>query len=255
MLKEKVIPMFQIDPYLARLAHEERCIGTPLPGFPGILPPWGRQLPYHPHLHSMVPGGGLAEDRTTWRPSRATCSVPVKALAPMSRALFTEDMGQAGLLGQIDPLVWTTTWNVHSQANHHGHSAFTYLAPAVFRVALSNRRIVGLNDHTVTVTSRTLGSARPRTTTLDAMELLRRCLQPVVPDGFRKVRHCGCLHARCAIPPDAIRLRIAQAHPRACQPTRLVPPAPGVAFCPTCGGPMRGVMRLWTSHSALLDTG
>ena len=55
-----------------RLAHEERFIGPNLPGFPGILHPWGRQLQDHPHIHSMVPGGGLSADRTTWRPSRAS---------------------------------------------------------------------------------------------------------------------------------------------------------------------------------------
>jgi hypothetical protein len=240
---------------LKRLAQEERFIGTNLPGFPGILPTWGRPLQYHPHIHSIVPGGGLAKDRTTGRPSRANFSVPVKALAPIDRALFKEDMGQAGLLEQIDPLVWTTHWNVHRQANPDGHTSFTYLAPYVFKVAISNSRIVSLKDRTVTFTSRTLGSARPRTTTLDALEFLRSFLQHVVPDGLRKVRHCGFLHASGAIPPDTIRLMRAKAPPLGCQPTRLVPPEPGVAFCPTCGGPMRVVMRLWTSNSALLDTG
>jgi len=114
---------------LKRLAQAERFIGTTLPGFPGILPTWGRQRQYHPHLHSMVPGGGLAEDRKTWLPARANFSVPVQALAPIYRALFKEAMAQAGLLAQIDPLVWHTNWNVHSQANPNGHTSFTYLAP------------------------------------------------------------------------------------------------------------------------------
>ena len=109
---------------LKRLAHAERCIGTNLPGFPGILHTWGRPLQYHPHIHSMVPGGGLSEDRTTWRPSRANFSVPVKALSPIDHALFKEDMGHAGLLGQIDPLVWQTNWNVHRQANPDGPASF-----------------------------------------------------------------------------------------------------------------------------------
>lgn len=240
---------------LKRLAHEERFIGTNLPGLTGILHTWGRQLQYHPHIHSIVPGGGLSKDRTTWLPSRANFSVPVKALSPMYRALCKEDMGQAGLLEQIDPLVWKTNWNVHRQANPDGHTSFQYLAPYVFTVAISTSRIVALRDRTVTFTSRTLGSSRPRTTNLDAMELLRRFLQHVLPDGFVKVRHFGFLHASCAIPTDTIRLMISKAHPLSGQPTRLVPPEPGVAFCPICGGPMRVVMRLWTSNSALLDTG
>src|SRR5262249_27697028 len=82
---------------LKRLAQDERFIGTDLPGVPGVLHTWGRQFQSHPHLPYIVPGGGLAKDRTTWRPSRANCFVPVKALSPISRALFTEEMRQAGL--------------------------------------------------------------------------------------------------------------------------------------------------------------
>jgi len=239
---------------LKRLAKDARCIGTDLPGFLGVLHTWGRQLQYHPHIHSIVPGGGLSKDRTTWRPSRANFFVPVKALSPMYRALFTEDMRQAGLLEHIHPQVWTIPWNVHSQAQPHGHSAFPSLAPSVFRVAISNQRLVSLQDRTVTFTSRTVGSTRPRTTDLDVMEFLRRFLQHVLPDGFMNVRHCGFLHARCAIPPDTLRLMIVQAHPLAFKPMQRVSPEPLATLCPTCGAPMRLVMRLWTSHRALVET-
>jgi hypothetical protein len=88
---------------LKRLAHDERFVGTDLPGFTGVLHTWGRQLQYHPHIHDMVPGGGLAKDRTGWLPSRANFFVPVKALAPIYRALFKEAMQHAGLLEHIDP--------------------------------------------------------------------------------------------------------------------------------------------------------
>jgi hypothetical protein len=156
--------MFQASAQaLKRLARAERCIGTNLPGFTGILPTWGRQLPYHPHIHDIVPGGGLAEDRTTWRPSRAHFYVPVQALSPIDRALFKEDMDQAGLLAQLAPLLWQITWNGHSQANPNGHTSCQYLAPAVFKVALSHRHIVSLKDRTVTCTDRKPGRARPRT--------------------------------------------------------------------------------------------
>jgi hypothetical protein len=239
---------------LKRLAKDERFIGTDLPGFTGVLHTWGRQLQYHPHIHYIVPGGGLSKDRTTWRPSRANFFVPVKALSPIYRAIFKDNMRQAGLLGHIDPQVWTIPWNVHSQANHHGHSAFTYLAPYVFKVAISNQRLVSLTDRTVTFTYRKVGSARPRTTHLDVMEFLRRFLQHVLPDGFMKVRHFGFLHASCAIPPATIRLMIVQAHPSDDQPTQRKPPQPLAARCPVCGVPMRVVMRLWTSPQAFVDT-
>jgi Putative transposase len=240
---------------LKRLAQEERFIGTNLPGFTGILHTWGRQLQYHPHIHYIVPGGGLSADRTTWRPSGANFYVPVKALSPIYRALFKEAMDQAGLLVQIDPLVWHTNWNVHSQANPNGHTSFTYLAPYVFKVAISNSRIVSLKDRTVTFTYRKLGSARPRTTHLDVMEFLRRFLQHVLPDGFMKVRHFGFLHASCAIPLATLRLMIVQAHPVDFKPTQSSLPAPRAALCPTCGAQMHVVMRLWTAHKVFVDTG
>jgi len=239
---------------LKRLATDERFIGTDLPGFTGVLHTWGRQLQYHPHIHYIVPGGGLSADRTTWLPSRANFFVPVKALSPIYRAIFKDDMRQAGLLEHIDPQVWTIPWNVHSQANHHGHSAFTYLAPYVFKVAISNRRIVGLKDRTVTFTYRKVGSARPRTTQLDAIEFLRRFLQHVLPDGFMKIRHFGFLHASCALPLATVRLMMVQAHPSDKPPPQRKPPPPRVARCPTCGAPMGLVMRRWTSPRDFVDT-
>jgi hypothetical protein len=240
---------------LKRLAQDERFIGTDLPGFTGVLHTWGRQLQYHPHIHYIVPGGGLSKDRTTWRPSRANFFVPVKALSPIYRALFKEAMRQAGLLEHIDPQVWTIPWNVHSQANHHGHSAFTYLAPYVFKVAISNHRLVSLTDRIVTFTYRKVGSARLRTTHLDAIEFIRRFLQHVLPHGFMKVRHFGFLHASCAIPPATIRLMIMQVHPVDAPPPQRRPPQPLAARCPTCGAPMRVIMRLWTSNNGFVDTG
>jgi len=240
---------------LKRLAQDARFIGTDLPGFTGVLHTWGRQLQYHPHIHSIVPGGGLSKDRCGWMPSRVHFFVPVKALSPIYRAIFKQEMQHAGLLKHIDPQVRDIPWNVHSQANPNGHSAFKYLAPYVFKVAISNSRIVCLKDRTVTFTYRKPGSSRPRTTHLDVMEFLRRFLQHVLPDGFMKVRHFGFLHASCAIPTDTLRLMILTPQPLGGKPTPIAHPAPFVAFCPPCGGPMRVVTRLWTANRAFVDTG
>jgi Putative transposase/Transposase zinc-binding domain len=240
---------------LKQLAKDQRFIGTDLLGFTGVLHTWGRQLQYHPHIHDIVPGGGLSPDRTAWRPARTNFLVPVKALSPISRALFKEEMHHAGLLERIDPQVWTIPWNVHSQAKPHGHSAFTSLAPYVFKVALSNHRLVSLPDRTVTFTYRKVGSARLRTAHLDVMEFLRRFLQHVLPHGFMKVRHFGFLHTSCAVPLATIRLLMGQSHPSEGRPPQRKPPPPRVARCPTCGASMRVVMRLWTSPRAFVDTG
>jgi hypothetical protein len=240
---------------LKRLAKDERFIGTNLPGFTGILHTWGRQLQYHPHIHDIVPGGGLSKDRSQWLPSRANFFVPVKALSPIYRAVFKEEMTKAGLLEQINPQVWHTDWNVHSQANPNGHTAFKYLAPYVFKVAISNSRIVSLKHRIVIFTYRKPGSSRRRTTRLDAIEFIRRFLQHVLPAGFMKVRHFGFMNPSCAIHTGAIRRMIAMQRHIVCKPTPTEDPAPGVASCPSCGGQMIVVMRLWSPHRDFFDTG
>jgi hypothetical protein len=167
--------------------------------------------------------------------------------------MWKEEGSTAGLLEPIAPQVWNVPWNVHSQAQPHAHSALHYLAPYGFKVAIANRRIVGLTDRTVTFTSPKPGSTRRRTTPLDALEVIHRFLPHVLPEGVMQVRHCGFLHASGALPPDTIRRMIVQAHPIDCQPPPLRPPAPFVAFGPTCGGPMRVILCLWTTR-AWVDT-
>ncbi|MGE3537921.1 MAG: transposase [Candidatus Tectimicrobiota bacterium] len=212
-----------------------------------------------PHLHDFVPGGGLSADRTTWRSSRANFVVSVNALAPISRALCTAALRHAGRLEPIAPQVWTIPWNVHRQAQHHGHSAFTALAPYGFRVALSHRRIVSRTDRTVTCAYRNVGSARPRTAHLDVMALLRRFLPHVLPDGLMNVRPCGLLPASWAIHPDTLRRLIVQACPIDGPPTprsswQPAWPAarPGAHRCASSGacGPPPG---LWSRQAARND--
>jgi hypothetical protein len=164
-------------------------------------------------------------------------------------------MTDAGLLDRIDPQVWATPWNVHSLANPHGHTALTYLAPYVFKGAISHSRIVSLNNRTVTFSYRNPGRVRKRTTQLDAIEFIHRFLQHVLPEGFQTVRHCGFLNPRCAIPTDTLRLMILQQRPSAFSAPDSETPQPFVASCPTCGKPMQLVMRLWTSNRVFPDTG
>jgi len=202
----------------------------------------------------MVPGGGLSKDRTPWRPSRAHFFVPVKALSPLYRALFKEEMSHAGLLAHSDPQGWTIPWNVHSQAHPHGSSAFTSLAPSVVKVAISHRRSVSLAGRTVSFTYRQVGRTRLRTAHLDVMEFLRRFLQHGLPDGFMKVRHCGFLHASCTLSLATIRRLIVQEPTSEDQPPLRQPQFPRAACCPTCGTPMRVVMRRWRSSRDFVDT-
>ena len=214
-----------------------------------------RHLQSHPHIHSIVPGGGRSADRTTWRPSHATFCVPVTALSPLSRARFKDARRHAGVLAHSAPQAWTIPWNVHRPANHHGHAAFTSLAPSGFKVALANRCLVGLTDHTVPVTDRQVGSARLRTAPLDGMACLRRCLPHVLPEGCMNVRHFGVRHTSGALPLTTMRLLIGQGHAGEDQPIQRPSPQPLTARCPSCGAPRRVVMRGWPSPKACVDTG
>ena len=188
-------------------------------------------------------------------PSSTTCSVPVRALSPLSRALCTQEMRTAGQRAQIDPHVWNTSWHVQSQSTQGGAPACTYLAPSVCKVAISNRRIVGLKDRIVTFTSRKPGSSRPRTTRLDVLACMRRFLHHVLPAGFMKVRHFGFLHAHCRITTDPIRpmitlqtgVTLEQPHSTATTPVQVT--------CPTCGAPLIVLARVWPFHMAVFETG
>lgn len=230
-------------------------MGTTLPGFPGILHTWGRQLPSHPHSHSIVPGGGLSPEREAWLPSSAHCSVPVRALAPISRALFTQEMSAAGQLEPSDPHVWNLPWNVHSQATPHGATSCEDLAPSVFKVALSHRRIVGLKDRIVTFTYRKPGSSRPRPTRLDVLECMRRFLQHVRPAGFMQVRHCGFMTPNCRMQTDTIRPMLTVHTGATLAPPRRPATTPAQGTCPNCGAPLIVLSRVWPCHLAIFDTG
>ena len=142
---------------------------------------------------------------TPGSPHEPTSPCPSKPCRPCTAPSSQKKCAPSRLLEQSDPQVWQMPWNVHSQANPQGATALKYLAPYVFKVAISNRRIVSLKDRTVTFTYRKPGSVRPRTAQLDVLEFMRRFLQHVLPSGFMKVRHFGFLSTSCAITPADIR--------------------------------------------------
>src|SRR5262245_23344776 len=97
---------------LRDLASDSKHIGTDRLGFFGVLHTWGRTLEYHPHVHHVVPGGGLGAEGDHWLPSRAGFLVPVKALSILFRAKFRDALARAGLREQVDPSVWRQDWVV-----------------------------------------------------------------------------------------------------------------------------------------------
>jgi Putative transposase/Transposase zinc-binding domain len=190
---------------LRALAADPKFVGTDRLGFFGVLHTWGRTLDYHPHVHYVVPGGGLSTDGSRWLPSRADFLVPVQALSIVFRAKFRDLLKREGLLNVVEPAVWRRDWVVHSQAAGDGRASLHYLAPYVFRVAIGDHRIVSCDDGKVTFSYRRVGSNRARKMTLDATEFIRRFLQHVLPAGFQKVRHYGFLSPNSSIALEAVR--------------------------------------------------
>ena len=226
---------------LRALAANPRFVGTDRLGFFGVLHTWGRTLDYHPHVHYVVPGGGIDEDGSRWLPSRANFLVPEKPLSILFRGKFRGILARENLLHLVDPAVWQRDWVVDSQAAGDGSASLRYLAPYVFRVAIGDHRIVSCEDGKVTFTYRRVGSKRLRKMTLDAIEFRRRFLQHVLPAGFQKVRHYGFLSPNCATSIAAVRWLVTvhnQAKFVLLAKRTEEPAAPPVPRCPSCGGPM-----------------
>jgi len=190
---------------IKKLVKDPRFLGTHLPGFTGVLHTWGRMLPYHPHIHYIVPAGGLATDRKKWLPARNSFYLPVKALSKIFRAKFKSEMMALSLIDRINPDVWDVDWVVNCQAIGSPEASLKYLAPYVFRVAISDNRILAVENRQVTFCYRKSGSRRLRKTSLDVMEFISRFLQHVLPTGFMKVRHYGFMSATCTISCQELR--------------------------------------------------
>jgi hypothetical protein len=223
------------------LATNPKYVGTKHCGFFGVLHTWGRTLEFHPHIHYVVPGGGVSDDGTRWLPSRPDFFVPVKALSILFRAKFRDALDRAGLLAQTDPAVWRQKWVVHSKAVGDGRASLQYLAPYVFRVAISDRRMVSFDDESVVFSYRKSGSKRWRKMRLEPHEFIRRFLQHVLPSGFQKVRHYGFLSPNSRTCIDAVRWLIALCFglmfSMRAEPTEVVTCPPAIR-CAECGGAM-----------------
>jgi len=190
---------------LKKLARDPRFVGATTLGFTIVLHTWGRQGNFHPHLHVMIPAGGLNADGTRWLPSRSDFFVPVKALSRIYRAKFRDAMMKAGLLPLIRPSVWEENFVTDSQAVGDGRTSFRYLACYVSRTAISNSRIVSMDDGNVRFRWKKSGSRRWRTMTVTAIEFLRRFLQHVLPSGMQRIKHYGFLSSGTKHSIDHIR--------------------------------------------------
>jgi hypothetical protein len=179
---------------IIELARDRRFVGGTV-GVLAVLHTWTQQLAYHPHVHCLVTAGGVSGDGRDWHPARGAFLVPHKALAKLVRGKL-----RAALADKRPDLVapkaaWTKPWVVHIA--HWGEGAeavLRYLARYVFRTAITNTRIVGLDDRGVTIRYKHRKSARWQTCRLQGHEFVRRFLQHVLPAGLHKVRYFGLWH-------------------------------------------------------------
>jgi len=223
---------------LKTLMANPKYVGGDLPGFFGVLHTWGRQLQYHPHIHYIVPGGALHTNTGEWKKARKGFLAPVHALSRVFRAKFHDEMRRLGKEEFIDPDVWRQDWNVNSQyIPEGGEGALKYLAPYVFRIGISNSRIVSVKDRAVTFKYRKQKSTRERTMTLDVMEFIRRFLQHVLPTGFMKVRYYGFMGSNSKTTSAEITAKIQKAYDSELKtPEYVAPPERPAMKCESCGG-------------------
>jgi len=221
---------------LQQLAQDPRFVGGRL-GMVGVLHTWTRQLLYHPHVHYIVTGGGLSADGR-WCSSRADFLVPVKALSVIFRAKFRDELKENDLFAAVAPRVWRKDWVVHAEPVGSGEQAFQYLAPYIFRVALSNNRLRKLENGTVTFAYKESATDQLQHCTVSAEEFIRRFLQHVLPNRFVKVRYYGLLSpAHRQLLQKARQLLPATTSKLKSEAVKTTEPL-ALPSCPHCGGPL-----------------
>ncbi|MFO7944130.1 MAG: IS91 family transposase [Anaerolineales bacterium] len=225
-----------------RLALDPDYVGGQI-GLVGVLHTWGRDLTYHPHVHYLVPAGGIGKDGE-WLPVRNNFLFPVMALSKIFRAKFRDALQKDDCFEHIPAQVWKQDWVVHCQTIGRGVGALKYLAPYIFRVAISNRRIVGFAGGKVTYLYKPHGTKKFKRCTLTADEFIRRFLQHVLPRGFVKVRYYGFLSS--AVRPKLKTLRAYLEKTYSCQREDVQGSDDASALsqkhplcCPVCGCRMK----------------
>jgi len=257
---------------LLQVAANPKRLGATIGGLM-VLHTWGQRLQHHPHVHCVVPAGGLSPARTRWIHARPTFFLPVKVLRQVFRGKLVAGLRAAfreeRLLfpGALQTLDAESAFRAWLRSLHHqpwvvyakppfGSPAHVlhYLARYTHRVAISNHRLVAVTDDTVSFRWKDYRhGSQIRTLTLDVDEFLRRFLRHVLPKRFVRIRYFGLLAPRCRTHDLAM-----------CRAVLAVAPAPPAVApsidamskrtrpCPRCGAPMRIVERL-TARQLFLE--
>ena len=252
---------------LLTIAADPQHLGARI-GATAVLHTWGSAMSHHPHIHMIVPAGGISLDGTRWVHCRANFLLPVRVLSRLFRRLFLTRLadaygaGRLAFFGEIESLARRKAftahlaplkrkkWFVYAKAPFAGPEAvLAYLARYTHRVAISNSRLVSLDERGVTFRYKDYrrdGRARFRTMTLKPNEFIRRFLLHILPNGFHRIRHYGLLASALC------KSNIARAKELIAAPLSSINPAtkhddadlaPDAAAdhcppCPCCGGRM-----------------
>lgn len=261
---------------LRDVAADPRHLGAEI-GVLSILHTWGQTLVRHPHVHCVVPAGGLSTDHERWiDPKYAGFFLPVKVLSRIFRGKFVEALRRAYDRHELDfsggrehlraPAAWRafvnalfeTDWVVYAKPAFGGASAvLRYLGRYTHRVAISNHRLLAVDGQHVTFSYKDYARGdQRRTMTLTAMEFLRRFVQHILPRGFVRIRQSGFLANTCRV------ARLARARTVLATPSRSAPvtattaaspqvtPARATWACPRCGAAMSVGTILSARHLA-----
>jgi hypothetical protein len=197
---------------LHKIAADPQHLGAEI-GFLGVLHTWGQNLLHHPHIHFLVPGGGIAPDGERWIACRPGFFLPVTVLSQMFRGLFLHYLQKAFTAGKLnffsayrhlhEPAafrrylapVWNTGWVVYAKRPFAGPAqVLDYVGRYTHRVAISNNRLVSMDNGKVSFRWKDYRDGdRQKTMTLDGGEFIRRFLIHVLPDGFHRIRYYGFL--------------------------------------------------------------
>jgi hypothetical protein len=243
---------------MTTIAADPRHLGGRI-GITAVLHTCGSALTHHPHIHMIVPGGGISLDGARWVSSRPAFLLPVRVLSKLFRRLFLtqllalHDAGKLEFFGdnaescekriflRLIARLQKKRWVVYAKPPFAGPEAvLAYLARYTHRVAISNRRLISLDENGVTFNYKDYrrdGAERYRTMTLAADEFIRRFLLHVLPKGFHRIRHYGLL-ASATRKANIARIRELLVVPSPAEPAEPVEPADPRPPCPCCGGRM-----------------
>jgi putative transposase len=246
---------------LRDVAANPRHLGAEI-GFLAVLHTWGQNLMHHPHVHCVVPGGGLSADGARWIACRRGFFLPVRVLSRVFRGKFIQGLKQARQRGELEfhgaltslslqanferllNQAVKTDWVVYAKRPFGGpRQVLKYLARYTHRVAISNQRLVAHRDGQVTFRWKDYAhGGQQRCMTLAATEFLRRFLLHVLPTGFMKIRHFGFManrvraakFQRCQELLGVPSTDVAAEIPRVALPAAVADPDVSRRCCPQC---------------------